>query len=112
MEIKIQRRGNVTVFQLEGELREEQRDLLINAIGNALIEHGAKAVLDLERVSYISSAGIAALVQVTARANTLEQRIILTHPSNMIAGVFEATRLNKYFEIGPDIETALRVLSA
>lgn len=65
-------------------------------------------VIDLSRVTMITSAGLGLLVQLTARANTQGARLVLASPSPFVSGVLQTTRLQKYFETYADVSDAMR----
>jgi anti-anti-sigma factor len=111
MNIAIEDRAGVKLVTLAGELTgEEECGELVRTVGDALAGPGARAVIDMGSVEYISSTGISALVRITAQANTQEQRVVFASPAPLVAGVFEATRLNKFFEIFPTVEDAVAAL--
>ncbi len=103
--------AGVHVLALEGELTGADDALVAQAL-ECLDRRGAALVLDLAGLQYLNSAGIGQLVRVVAQANTQECRVILAGPRASIAGVFEVTHLDHFFQIAADVPTALRQLTA
>ena len=108
MNIEIESRADVKVVTLNGELTgEEEGAELVLTVDDALAKRGARAVIDMSQVAYISSTGISALVRIVAKANTQEQRVVFASPAPLVAGVLETTRLDKFFEIFPSVDEAV-----
>jgi len=101
----------ITVLRLHGDLGEPEGLELIARVSETMTDRGARVVLDLGGVSHLSSAGIAALVRIVAQANTQEQRVVLANPTPLVAGVFAATRLDKFFEVFRSAAEAVRSLA-
>jgi hypothetical protein len=51
-----------------------------------------------------------AVVRVKAQANTQEQTIVFASPSPLVSGVFDTSKLDKFLEIYPTVDEALRHL--
>jgi anti-sigma B factor antagonist len=73
---------------------------------DALAAGPALAVV-LERVSYIDSSGIAALVEGFQQARAKTQRFALVAPSDSVRAVLELARLDRVFPIYTDLPAAL-----
>ena len=109
--IDVDEREGVTILQLRGDLGEPEGFELIARVNEALSDRGALAVIDMSGVSHMNSAGIASLVRVVAQANTQEQRVVLAGPTPLVAGVFAATRLDRFFEVFATTDDALRKIA-
>ncbi len=109
MIISRQQKGDVWIISLVGVL-DEMSELV--GEGGELLDSGAsKIAVDLSGVSMITSAGLSQLVQLTARANTQQSAFVLSGPTPFVRGVFETTRLIKFFEVHDDMDAALSTLS-
>lgn len=107
MTIDVEDRGGIKILHLEGDLDSDESVSLVQAATDALQGRGARAVIDMSGVSHLSSAGIGALVRVTAQANTQEQSVALASPTPFVAGVFMTSRLDKFFSIYPSVDAAI-----
>ena len=112
MKIDVSELEGVSVLRLEGELDHDAGLEVVAAASGVLIDRDSRAVLDLSDMPYITSAGISALVRVVAQANTQEQQVVFANPTPFVEGVFQTTRLNKFFAIYPGVEEALLALQA
>jgi len=104
-------RGAVTVIRVEGELREAGEEQFIQAVTGCFDAARARVVLDLSALTYVTSAGLGAIVRVTAQGNQQGARVVLAAISPFMAGLMETTRLDKYFEIHPTVDAAAAALA-
>lgn len=112
MTIEVVDRGGVWLVKLSGSLgADEDADALIGAVTELLETRGSRLVLDLAGVPFMNSDAVGALVRVTAHANTQEGRIILASPSPFVSGVLSVTKLDKFFEIAPTVDEAVKRLA-
>lgn len=105
MDIKTEQRDGISVVHLLGELTGETP--LKSTVGRLTDQDRSLIVLDMSALTYINSAGLGDLVQMTARSNSQGGRLIIVSPSPFVAGVFEATKLDKFFEIHPNLDSAI-----
>jgi anti-sigma B factor antagonist len=75
---------------------------------NALIDktEDPNVVLDFSKVGFMSSAMLGRLVRLQKRCKEMKVHLALCGISKDIMEVFRVTRLNKFFNIQPDIATA------
>ena len=97
--------GNLVVG-LAGEIdldrAPEARRLLLDCV-----KRRQDVLVDLSRVTYIDSSGIASLVEALQWAKSRGTDLCLVAVSPQALRVFELARLDKVFAIHPDIDTAL-----
>jgi anti-anti-sigma factor len=110
MTIGKQEHGKVTVIRIEGELRETGEEQFIQCVTECFDTPACNVVLDLSGLNYVTSAGLGAIVRVTAQANQQGARVVLAAISPFMAGLMETTRLDKYFEIHPTVDAAVAAL--
>lgn len=110
IKIDVEDYAGVAILKLEGQLGEEEGLELVAVANERLNERGAKAVVNLSGVPYMTSAGISALVRVVAQANTQEQQVVFANPTPFVAGVFATTQLNKFFAVYPGVDEAVLAL--
>ena len=94
------------VVSLAGEIdldrAPEVRRLLLDCVGR-----GRDVLVDLSRVTYIDSSGIASLVEALQNAGKADTGFALIAVSEEALRVFELARLDKVFAIHPDLDSAL-----
>lgn len=111
MKITVERRSDIPVLHLEGELTGDEDNSLTDVVTDHVQGRGARAVLDLSGVKYINSAGIGDLVRVVAGANTQEQRIVLCSLTPFVEGVIQVTQLDRFFAITATVDEAIASLT-
>lgn len=85
-----------------GELKSQMIDLLQSGQRNLLI--------DLEKVTFIDSSGIGALVSGFKNATAGGGKLFLCNLQQQVQSIFELTRLHRVFDIFADRESALQKL--
>ncbi len=106
--ITIEHRDCVSILQLDGDLTS--RGNLKRNVERFMGRRCHRIVLDLSRVLMISSANLADLMELTARSNSQGGRLVLLSPSPFVEGVLAATKLDKYFEVYSELDSALCAL--
>jgi len=92
--------ADVSVVQLEGRIvLGEESSALREQVNRLLAESKQKIVLHLEKVSYIDSAGLGALVAAFRGARDRGARLKLCSLSPQVRHALEATRLTRVLEI-------------
>jgi anti-anti-sigma factor len=112
MTLDVEDRGGVTVVRLTGDLAGRDAGRFVKTVSGLLDRGMIHIVLDLGRVPLVTSAGLGELVRVTAQANTQGGRLMLAGVKPFVAGVLETTKLDQFFEVCPDVETAVERLKA
>ena len=109
MNIDVEDRAGIRLLRLQGELGTDK--VLSEAVVDFLGERGVRLVLDMGQVTYMNSTGIGELVRITAQANVQGGRLVLANPSTFVQGLLEATKLNKFFEVHPTVDDAVKALT-
>ena len=103
------RRGHVAVVELTGRLVAVDGDTsFTNRITSLVASGSGNLIVNLERVTYIDSGGIGALVSMYMHIIRRGGRLKLLRPSDRVRRVLEMTRLVDVFEIFTDEAAALR----
>jgi anti-anti-sigma factor len=68
-----------------------------------------RVVIDLSDVTYIDSAGLAALIQAMQKVEDYGGKFLLAGLQETVRSIFEISRLDQVFRIFPDTDTALAV---
>jgi anti-sigma B factor antagonist len=108
MKAKVRNIGKVAVVDLAGRITIGEGDLVLRDEINKLLETDKKAILlNLDKVSYMDSAGIGELVACYKRAAETGARLKLLKPSDRVADLLSLTKLQQVFEIYGDEKEAL-----
>ncbi|MEE8169143.1 MAG: STAS domain-containing protein [Phycisphaerae bacterium] len=111
MSLSIEPQADARFVRLAGELAGEDSKALSDAV-NELLDGGAsRIVLDMSGVAYVNSGGLGALVQITAKVNARQGRLLLAGPSPFVQGVLESTRLDRFFDIYPSVDEARKQIA-
>ncbi len=93
------------VVQVQGEVDLSWSQKLRKAVLDALAK-GQPVAVDLSRVTYIDSSGIAALVEGFQSARGKSQHFSLVAVSQPVIAVLELARLDRVFPIFPTLDEA------
>lgn len=96
----VESQGDWAVVKLGGEVdlswSQQARRAVLDALGQS-----QKVAVDLSKVSYIDSSGIAALVEGFQNARGKGQEFVLVQVSDAVLAVLRLARLDKVFAIRP-----------
>lgn len=103
--VRFERERDIAVVEAWGEI-----DLSgipqFNAVLDEALEAEVAVIVDLGRVTYMDSSGFNALLETSRTGKSLGVIVFLANCNSNIARLLEVTRLNRLFEIAPDVETA------
>jgi anti-sigma B factor antagonist len=95
------------VLPLEGEI-DLHVSPAVTASLNTMIEKKPKQlVVDLSRVTYIDSAGLATFIEGMQKVEAYGGKFALAGLQETVRSIFEISRLDQVFQIYPDVDTAL-----
>ncbi|MEE8104419.1 MAG: STAS domain-containing protein [Planctomycetota bacterium] len=89
--------GNVDIYtspELRGELKA------------AIDAKCPRIVVDMARVTFVDSSGLATLIEGLQRVKTFNGRLVLCALPKTVLGVFQLSNLDTLFEIAPDRDAA------
>jgi anti-sigma B factor antagonist len=109
MDISTRQVGTATIVDVTGDITlynsPEVRKVLLNLLKE---KKSPRVIVNLERVKYIDSAGVASLVEGLKISRDLKSGFALFGLSRTTREVLELTRLIKVFEVYDNEEDALR----
>lgn len=95
------------VLPLEGEIDLHVSPGIAASIKTMASEKPAKVVIDLSRVSYIDSSGLAVLIEAMQNVSSYGGKFALAGLQAGVRPIFEIARLDQVFRIYPDVDAAL-----
>lgn len=107
MKMFVEERGKAKVVFLSGSMTGGEEHEWVGPVTKLLDEPGARVVLEMSGVSYVSSAGLGELVRITALANSQGSKLVLACLTPFVDGVLKTTRLDKFFEVAKDVDGAV-----
>jgi anti-sigma B factor antagonist len=110
LQISERRDGPTSVLELTGEVdaytSPSFREAMISALGTGRKD----LIISMERVEYIDSSGLGALVGGLKRASEQHGRILIVCSKPQVTRVFEITGLVRVFPIFESVEAACAAL--
>jgi anti-anti-sigma factor len=101
------RKDRPDVLPLKGEIDLHVSPSVAASL-NAMIEKKPRRlVVDLSDVTYIDSAGLAALIQAMQKVEGYGGKFLLAGLQETVRSIFEISRLDQVFQIFPDVHAAL-----
>jgi anti-sigma B factor antagonist len=101
----------VTLLVLDGGLDHTTTALFISQMDGLLEEGAARVVVDLGRLSYASSWGLAAMVRVHHHFVARGGRVVFANLHSAIATVLRLSHLDRLFDLYPTVEDAVRAIA-
>jgi len=111
MNVDITNRGPVAVAAVSGDFDLGDHVALGDTIQPLVSEPDSRVAVDLSGLNQINSQGLSQLISLVIRSRMNRSRVVLVSPTPFVAGVMEVTRLNDWFDIAPDVDTAQRMLT-
>ncbi len=110
MRLKESIAAGVNILTLEGEVDMHYAPVLRSLLQGKVHERCPVLVLDLIRVSFIDSAGLAAIIEYFRDAAEHEGVLCLSGLNETLRTVFEIVKLDRVIPIFPSVEGALAAL--
>ena len=104
MEVKTFEKEGVLVFQVDGEINISTSPELKKQFEK---QTAKKIVVDLAKVAYIDSSGLATLVEILKRTKSQSGSLVLSGLSDKVKSLFEITKLDKLFQVSMTQDEAL-----
>jgi len=99
MKARVRQVGQVAIVDIEGKITIGEGDMVLRDRVVELLDKGSHAiVLNLEKVTYMDSAGIGELVACYKRAKEKGGTVKLLNPSGKVLDLLTLTKLEEVFE--------------
>ncbi len=99
--------GHVLITVLEERIDAHNSNELKGAILQSIEQGQPRIIVQLEKVRFIDSSGLGALLSGYKNAAAQGGKLVLTNIQQQVLSMFELTRLNRVFEIYRDVNEAL-----
>src|SRR5881397_1105275 len=100
-------RDRSNVLPLKGEIDLHVSPSVTASLNEMINKKPERMVVDLSDVSYIDSAGLAALIEAMQKVEGYGGKFMLAGLQETVRSIFEISRLDQVFQIFPDPNTAL-----
>ena len=111
MKVSVRQRGQATVVDVDGQITFESTPELRTELLKALKDQRATVLVNLGKVPYMDSSGIATLVEGLKAAQGVKATFGLFGLTKNTRSVLELVRLDKVFKIFESEDEALRQLA-
>jgi anti-anti-sigma factor len=111
-EIKIEKQGSVTIFDIDGDITSFSEPFLDEAYQKANEQDANKILLKIDKDAYINSGGIALLIQLMAQIKRNNQSVVIAGISEHFKKIFNMVGITKFAKIYDTVETAIENLTA
>lgn len=95
------------VLPLEGEIDLHVSPRVAASLGALINRKPARLVVDLSRVTYIDSSGLAVLIEGMQNMEAYGGKFLLAGLQDNVRAIFEISRLDQVFMIFPHVDAAL-----
>jgi len=102
-------RDRPNVLPLTGEIDLHVSPVVTASLTAMIEKKPERMVIDLSDVTYLDSAGLAALIQAMQKVEAYGGKFLLAGLQETVRSIFEISRLDQVFRIFPDTDTALAV---
>ena len=100
------------VMPLEGDIDLHVSPAVSESLNAMIKKKPERIVIDLSRVTYIDSAGIAVLILAMQEVEAYGGKFFLSGLQETLRLIFETSRLERVFRIFPDVDAALAASGA
>lgn len=107
MPMKIEDKNGLAVCYIEGEIDINTSPGVKKSFDKLISSKTPKIIINLSKVSYVDSSGLATLVEILKNMRSYGGRLRLSDMSSKIKSLFEITKLEKLFEIVADEKEAI-----
>lgn len=107
LEVRLDKRGSAVLLACVGEIGYQEAPSLQLKLKEAFDARPQRVVVDLSGVGYMSTPGVAALVQALKTSRQIGTPLILAAMNDRVRAIFEIARLHTVFTISPSVEGAL-----
>lgn len=95
------------VLPLEGEIDLHVSPRVSASLGAMIEEKPSRVVVDLSKVTYIDSSGLAVLIEAMQNVEAYGGKFLLAGIQDNVKPIFEIARLDQVFLIFPHVDAAL-----
>ncbi len=107
MDITKRTKGDIVVLDISGEIDLYNAPEIKDIINKLIEEMKYNVIINLEKVSYIDSSGIGALISSLSNLKKYQGGLKIINVYASVRKVFELTKLTSFFEIYDTEEDAL-----
>ena len=111
-EIKVENRGKVTIFNIQGDITSFSEPFLDEDYQKANDQDAGRILLKIDKDAYINSGGIALLIQLLAQIKRNNQFVVIAGISEHFKKIFNMVGITKFAKIYDTVDEAVEKLTA
>lgn len=111
MKINVKENKEIRILEVSGEIDFYSSRELREKFQEVLDKKVSKLLVDLKKVGYIDSSGLATFVEALQRMNREGGKLVLVGLSPAVRGVFEIAKLDSIFVLADSEERAVSALA-
>ncbi len=112
MDIKDFKQDEILILELAGRLDSKTSKDLESAVSAKLAAGETRFLLDLEKIDYVSSAGLRVLLMLAKKLMAKKGKAVLCSPSAAVQEVFAMVKLSQLLNLADSREQGLAELGA
>ncbi|MCK4543034.1 MAG: STAS domain-containing protein [Spirochaetales bacterium] len=112
MELKIRKHEETYIIDVNGEMDLYNSYKLKELVMKMLEKKIMRFIINLEKVEYIDSSGIGALIYVSSTLKKMNIKFMIANIHGSVKKVIELTKLIGYFPIANSLEDAIKAVEA
>lgn len=112
MKLQQKQKEDVKILEVSGDIDFYSSPDLRSALHKILEKEKTKLLVNLKKVPYIDSSGLATFVELLQKTRTQKGSLVLAELSETVRGVFQIAKLDSIFQLASSDEEALRWLSS
>ena len=110
-EIKVERRGDVTLFDVRGDVNRTSEPFFRDAYTQVDSQETKKILLKFDEKTYFNSEGIKVLIQLLAETNRKQQQVGIVGLSDHFKKIFRMVGITKFAKIFDSVKEAMESLA-
>ncbi|MBU3759722.1 MAG: STAS domain-containing protein [Candidatus Omnitrophica bacterium] len=110
MKIHQRQDKGVQIYEVEGEINFHNSPDLRDRLHEAIARREQKILIQLRKVSYIDSSGLATFVEALQKTKKYQGHLVLTELMPAVKSVFEIAKLDGIFSLAGSLESGLNLL--
>lgn len=107
MAVKSESKNGLMICSVSGEIDINTSPEIKKAFDKLIAKKEPKIVINLTKVTYVDSSGLATLVEILKNMRTYGGKMKLAGLTTKVKSLFEITKLDKLFEIAQDENEAI-----
>ena len=111
MKIAQRQKDQVDYFEISGDLDFNSSPELKEKLQQAFAKQAKSIVINLKKVGYIDSSGLATFVDALKKTKAVSGKLILTDLSDAVRSVFEIAKLDQIFTLVESETEAVRLFT-